>query len=336
MTDWSNSRVRFWRRRRFVVLPRLQGRLVGSAVLSVFLCWLVVGIALFVPIAEQIENPADPRQARRAAEVLLYLHDRLASLGVVLFVLVVLLAVRASHRVAGPLYRVRRYLDAAAAGDPPQEVRFRHGDWIDELVPSLRKLFARMRALPLAPIEESGERQVPADPRLPAFRKLAHGPRSGFTLIEIMIVCLVISILGSIALPRYLDVVSKAEEEVVLAELREIADELEAHWRMHGEYPLELTPPRLDPWGHPYVYLRIEEPREGMTAVEYEKKQKEKAEKISPLVRKDKNLHPLNTDFDLYSMGPDGKSNVPLTAEASRDDVIRANNGQFFGRAEDF
>ena len=52
--------------------------------------------------------------------------------------------------------------------------------------------------------------------------------------------------------------------------------------------------------------------------------------------RKDKSLHPLNSDYDLYSMGPDGRSVSPLTAKASRDDIIRANNGGFIGVAEDY
>ena len=50
-------------------------------------------------------------------------------------------------------------------------------------------------------------------------------------------------------------------------------------------------------------------------------------------LRKDKFLVPLNSDYDLYSMGPDGKSVPPLTAKASRDDILRANDGEFFGPA---
>ena len=53
-------------------------------------------------------------------------------------------------------------------------------------------------------------------------------------------------------------------------------------------------------------------------------------------MRKDKNLVPLNTDFDLYSKGPDGASQKPLNAEASRDDIVRANNGAYVGKAEDY
>ena len=42
---------------------------------------------------------------------------------------------------------------------------------------------------------------------------------------------------------------------------------------------------------------------------------------------------PLNSTYDLYSMGKDGQSQSPLTAKASLDDVIRANDGGFIGLA---
>lgn len=53
-------------------------------------------------------------------------------------------------------------------------------------------------------------------------------------------------------------------------------------------------------------------------------------------MRKDHSLVPINSDYDLYSMGPDGKSQAPLTANASRDDIIRANNGAFYGKASNY
>lgn len=53
-------------------------------------------------------------------------------------------------------------------------------------------------------------------------------------------------------------------------------------------------------------------------------------------LRKDGKLNPLNTDFDLYSNGRDGDSKGPLSAKASRDDIVRANNGAFIGLGEDY
>ena len=45
---------------------------------------------------------------------------------------------------------------------------------------------------------------------------------------------------------------------------------------------------------------------------------------------------PLNSLYDLYSIGKDGKSVPPLTAKASWDDIIMANDGGFVGLAKDF
>ena len=52
--------------------------------------------------------------------------------------------------------------------------------------------------------------------------------------------------------------------------------------------------------------------------------------------RKDRFLVPINSDFDLYSMGADGASVPALTAKASRDDIVRAADGAFVGLASQF
>jgi general secretion pathway protein G len=74
----------------------------------------------------------------------------------------------------------------------------------------------------------------------------------------------------------------------------------------------------LDPWGRPYVYLSF-------TGL-----------KGKGQMRKDKNLVPINTQFDLYSVGADGKSVAPLTAAASRDDVVMANDDNYVGLASEY
>jgi len=58
-------------------------------------------------------------------------------------------------------------------------------------------------------------------------------------------------------------------------------------------------------------------------------------EKVSK-ARKDGKLNPINSDFDLYSIGEDGKTTTPLRAPQSRDDVIRARDGAFLGLAAEF
>ena len=74
----------------------------------------------------------------------------------------------------------------------------------------------------------------------------------------------------------------------------------------------------LDPWGQPYVYLDF-------TGL-----------KGKGQMRKDKNLVPINTQYDLYSVGADGQSKPPLTTPVSKDDVILANDGNYIGLASNY
>ncbi len=52
--------------------------------------------------------------------------------------------------------------------------------------------------------------------------------------------------------------------------------------------------------------------------------------------RRDGFLFPLNSDYDLFSLGSNRSTNVTLGDRASLDDVIRANDGGFFGVASEY
>ncbi len=144
----------------------------------------------------------------------------------------------------------------------------------------------------------------------------------GLTMLEIATVIVVIAILAGIAVPYFRTSTESSRQGKAIAEIRVLELEIERYVDTYDELPLTLADINreglLDPWGHPYQYLSFE----GL---------KGKGKK-----RKDKYLNPLNSDYDLYSMGPDGKSVSPLTAKNSRDDLIRANDGDFVGLAADF
>ncbi len=52
--------------------------------------------------------------------------------------------------------------------------------------------------------------------------------------------------------------------------------------------------------------------------------------------RRDRYMFPLNTDYDLFSLGPDSSTAVSLGESVGLDDVIRANNGGYFGPASEY
>jgi general secretion pathway protein G len=143
--------------------------------------------------------------------------------------------------------------------------------------------------------------------------------RRGFTLIELMIAVVVLALLVAIALPSYTAQVNRSRVARAVADIKDLEMRLERYLTDRGRFPADLAEfgSPADPWGKAYQYLNMDGASVGK-------------------VRKDHSLHPLNTDYDLYSSGPDGKSVSPLTAKASRDDVIRARNGAFVGLASDY
>lgn len=146
----------------------------------------------------------------------------------------------------------------------------------------------------------------------------------GFSLIELMITLVVASLLLSLAVPAYDRFVDRAKESKAIGDIGTISIEI-GKFQLRNNNALPETFDELgvdiplDPWGAPYKYLNIVTAGPGNGAF-----------------RKDKNLSPLNTDFDLYSSGEDGDSKGPLSAKASRDDIVRANNGAFIGLGEDY
>ena len=110
----------------------------------------------------------------------------------------------------------------------------------------------------------------------------------------------------------------------VVSEIEEIAQEIKKFNKINNRYPKSLEEVfdylLLDPWGNVYQYLKLEM---------ISNKDKHK-------IRKNKNEKNINSKFDLYSMGPDGKSAAPLTANSSKDDIIYANDGYFIGEVVDY
>jgi len=146
----------------------------------------------------------------------------------------------------------------------------------------------------------------------------------GFGLLELMLTLCIASLLMTVAFPMYDGYVQRARVARAVGDIGSLSIEIDTFRLSNRDrIPSSLadlpTPVPDDPWGRPYVFLNIidDQPNKGA-------------------VRKDGKLNPLNTDYDLFSQGKDGDSKGPLNAKASRDDIVRANNGSYIGLGEDF
>jgi general secretion pathway protein G len=150
-----------------------------------------------------------------------------------------------------------------------------------------------------------------------------HSSR-GFTLIELTMATVIAGLLVAIAVPSYARVIQRQKTAQAERDLRSLALSIERYRTQHGTPPELLSqlgvPIPRDPWNQDYQFLNFSSSEPG----------------VNGKIRKDHNLHPLNTEFDLYSIGPDGRSSPPLTARGSRDDIIWARDGGFVGPAEDY
>lgn len=153
---------------------------------------------------------------------------------------------------------------------------------------------------------------------------------AGFTVLELLVVLALISVLSAIALVLYRDAIHKARVARAIAEIRAIEKLLARRELDTGALPQDLGAVgwnHPDPWGNPYQYLEFSSAARGGG---------DGRGGLPGRARKDRNLVPLNTTYDLYSLGPDGQSRAPLTARVSRDDIVRAADGAFVGVAAEY
>lgn len=145
---------------------------------------------------------------------------------------------------------------------------------------------------------------------------------AGFTLLELMMAVTIIGVVSGFGVVSYRGYIERAKTTAAISDIRMMTVGISQFVLDNRRLPDDIEEAgyagRKDPWGNDYVYLRFTGPGSRGKA------------------RKDRRLVPINSDYDLYSMGKDGQSRAPLVVPVSKDDIIRASNGAFIGVAADF
>src|SRR5262245_12572101 len=113
----------------------------------------------------------------------------------------------------------------------------------------------------------------------------------GFTVTELMLALAIIGMLAMLASASYDRYVEKSHVYAAAADIGSLQIAIKQYELNNDVLPDDLgaigQAGKLDPWGRPYVYVNLQSKSGNGSA------------------RKDHELNPLNSDYDLYSLGKD-------------------------------
>lgn len=141
-----------------------------------------------------------------------------------------------------------------------------------------------------------------------------HTSRQAFTLVELIVVMGIIGVLAIMAIPMFEKYVATVKDNRSVADIRTLDKACIAYYIEKNVWPATLqvagVGSQVDPWSRPYEYQLF---GGGATPLE------------------DFIGNALNTEYDLYSKGPDGATATSSADAAAADDIIRSNDGQYSG-----
>ena len=152
-----------------------------------------------------------------------------------------------------------------------------------------------------------------------AFGKI--GDTRGFSLVELIVVCVILGILATLVIPTYTKYLDQAKNVSAINDIREIDREIQSYYMSNNAFPPDLAAINRDtykdPWGQPYIYKLNPTAAEALIGTF--------GWELNP-----------DRDYDLYSKGSNRDSIESYVALTCDDDIVRANNGSVFGLRSNF
>jgi methyl-accepting chemotaxis protein len=138
--------MRFFRRRKFIVNRELQISLLRNSFLYVLLFVAVIGVVFFVPLLTELtQSESTSERTVQMGNQIRYLYTYFWPAVILAMILIFLHSVRASHKVAGPLYRFKLVLEALKEGEISSPISIRKGDYLQQEADLINQVLESLR-----------------------------------------------------------------------------------------------------------------------------------------------------------------------------------------------
>jgi general secretion pathway protein G len=153
----------------------------------------------------------------------------------------------------------------------------------------------------------------------------AAGSCRGIAVARVLVVIAIVAIVSTVALPISRDHLDSTHVTQAIADIGAIEIAISRYQAQNrGELPGTLADLSLsaeqwrDPWGSAYQYRNLE------------------VDTAPDQARTDYDRGTVNRDYDLYSMGKDGRSALTFGSPLARDDVVRGLSGSYYGSVAEY
>jgi len=145
-------------RKQKLIHPRFQLKLIGT-----FFFLACVSALFQVLLLHSSIQELEPHLGERSAAMIVLLDELFRQNLLIAFAalapLMLVVGVLVTHRIAGPIYRMERHLEAIARGENPGECRIREGDEFHELCARLNEAVNALQTRRAAPAPAPDEQR---------------------------------------------------------------------------------------------------------------------------------------------------------------------------------
>lgn len=132
-------------RRKYIIDRKVQYSLLVRTMAFVAFMLLIVSAGLYIPLLIEMRRTAGEQDLSYETSIaMLFMYERFWPVALFCLAFAAYGTVVLSHRIVGPLVRIKRVMEAVGQGVLPAELRTRHKDYLKVEVDTLNTMVARL------------------------------------------------------------------------------------------------------------------------------------------------------------------------------------------------